>query len=267
VGEEGLDIAECDLVVFYDVVASEIRLIQRKGRTARHREGKVIILYCKGTHDEIYLRIALNKLKKMNLNLKGSHKKPNSELVSIKENNKKKQIVATNATMRDTKLASSRQHQVNLHSFIENLPSDGFEKRGDKPSDLTAKVKIGKFLPMKFGIRRKLQNDDIEFILEDMDLHIVLFNKVLIQIYNPRRIKEEDFNVEIREFSEICELLILIFDFVDFEEQIPGERRALKLKIKELKQEHNFQFIPVEIEEELYFIISSILESPSGRRL
>ncbi|MBY9020860.1 MAG: DEAD/DEAH box helicase family protein, partial [Candidatus Lokiarchaeota archaeon] len=33
VGEEGLDIAECDLVVFYDVVASEIRFIQRKGRT------------------------------------------------------------------------------------------------------------------------------------------------------------------------------------------------------------------------------------------
>ncbi|MHA2220104.1 MAG: DEAD/DEAH box helicase family protein [Candidatus Hodarchaeales archaeon] len=70
VGEEGLDIAECDLVIFYDVVASEIRLIQRKGRTARHREGKVIILYCKETHDEIYLKIALNKLKRMNINLK-----------------------------------------------------------------------------------------------------------------------------------------------------------------------------------------------------
>ena len=70
VGEEGLDIAECDLVIFYDVVASEIRFIQRKGRTARHREGKVIILYCKDTHDEIYMHIALNKLKKMNVNLK-----------------------------------------------------------------------------------------------------------------------------------------------------------------------------------------------------
>jgi len=52
VGEEGLDIAECDLVIFYDVVASEIRFIQRKGRTARHREGKVIILYGKETHDD-----------------------------------------------------------------------------------------------------------------------------------------------------------------------------------------------------------------------
>jgi len=78
VGEEGLDIAECDLVVFYDVVASEIRFIQRKGRTARHREGKVIILYCKGTHDEIYMHIALTKLKKMNVNLKGERQLHNA---------------------------------------------------------------------------------------------------------------------------------------------------------------------------------------------
>lgn len=60
VGEEGLDVAECDLVVFYDVVASETRFIQRKGRTARHREGKVIVLYCKNTHDEAYLDVRLS---------------------------------------------------------------------------------------------------------------------------------------------------------------------------------------------------------------
>jgi len=43
VGEEGLDIAECDIVIFYDVLTSEIRYIQRKGRTARQRPGKVFI--------------------------------------------------------------------------------------------------------------------------------------------------------------------------------------------------------------------------------
>ena len=42
-----------DMVVFYDVVASVIILMQRKGRTARHRKGKVAILYCKDTNDEI----------------------------------------------------------------------------------------------------------------------------------------------------------------------------------------------------------------------
>jgi Fanconi anemia group M protein len=54
VAEEGLDIGECDLVVFYDSVPSAIRLIQRKGRTGRRREGKVVMLIAEGTRDEAY---------------------------------------------------------------------------------------------------------------------------------------------------------------------------------------------------------------------
>ncbi|MFX0011395.1 MAG: helicase-related protein, partial [Candidatus Hermodarchaeota archaeon] len=49
VGEEGLDIAECDLVIFYDTVPSAIRSIQRRGRTGRKKEGKVFILMAEGT--------------------------------------------------------------------------------------------------------------------------------------------------------------------------------------------------------------------------
>ena len=54
VGEEGLDIAECDLVIFYDVVPSAVRSIQRRGRTGRKKEGKVLILMAEGTRDEGY---------------------------------------------------------------------------------------------------------------------------------------------------------------------------------------------------------------------
>ncbi len=66
VAEEGLDIEECDAVVFYDNVGSEIRFIQRRGRTARTREGEVIILYCIGTSDEKLLYISMRKMKRMN---------------------------------------------------------------------------------------------------------------------------------------------------------------------------------------------------------
>ena len=265
IGEEGLDIAECDLVVFYDVVASEIRLIQRKGRTARHREGKVIILYCKGTHDEIYLNIALSKLKKMNVNLK----KPNRSLrLDRLSRNKEVNVKDITSKRFDNRSKSIHQHQVNLHSFIKKPPSLKVdEKKEDIIIEKLTNVKLGKFLPMKFGIRRKLQSEGVEFTITDMDLHVVLFNKVLIQIFNPRKIKEEQFKVEIQEFSEICELFILIFDFVDFEEHAAGEKRDLKLQITQLKNNFDFQFIPVEIEEELYFIIKSIIESPTGRRL
>ena len=52
VAEEGLDIPSADLVIFYEPVGSEIRTIQRRGRTGRHREGEVMVLVAEGTRDE-----------------------------------------------------------------------------------------------------------------------------------------------------------------------------------------------------------------------
>jgi ERCC4-related helicase len=74
VGEEGLDIPSVDLVIFYDAVASEIRSIQRRGRTGRFSAGKVILLLNKGTIDEHYYYVSLNKEKKMKSTLKNYHK-------------------------------------------------------------------------------------------------------------------------------------------------------------------------------------------------
>lgn len=54
VGEEGLDVAECNIVVFYDNVPSAVRFVQRKGRTGRRREGHMYVLITKGTRDEAY---------------------------------------------------------------------------------------------------------------------------------------------------------------------------------------------------------------------
>ncbi len=71
VGEEGLDIPATDLVVFYEPVPSEIRTIQRRGRTARKRKGKVAILITKKTRDEGYYWSSKNKEKKMWRNLRG----------------------------------------------------------------------------------------------------------------------------------------------------------------------------------------------------
>ncbi|MFX1558344.1 MAG: ERCC4 domain-containing protein, partial [Promethearchaeota archaeon] len=70
VAEEGLDVAECDLVIFYDVVPSAIRSIQRRGRTGRNKEGKVYILMAEGTRDEAYFWVEKNKERQMKLSLK-----------------------------------------------------------------------------------------------------------------------------------------------------------------------------------------------------
>jgi len=65
IGEEGLDIPEVNVVIFYEPVSSAIRAIQRAGRTARLIEGKLIILITKNTRDEIHYYISRKREKKM----------------------------------------------------------------------------------------------------------------------------------------------------------------------------------------------------------
>jgi len=65
VGEEGLDVANTDLVVFYEPVPSEIRSIQRRGRTGRKRSGRVVVLVTRATRDEAYLYASINKERAM----------------------------------------------------------------------------------------------------------------------------------------------------------------------------------------------------------
>lgn len=65
VGEEGLDIPGVDLAVFYEPVPSEIRNIQRRGRTGRSRPGQVIVLVMKNTRDEAFYWSAVHKENRM----------------------------------------------------------------------------------------------------------------------------------------------------------------------------------------------------------
>ncbi|MFH1402805.1 MAG: DEAD/DEAH box helicase [Candidatus Altiarchaeota archaeon] len=65
VAEEGLDIPKVDAVVFYEPVPSEIRSIQRRGRTGRSAAGKVYVLIAKGTRDEGYYWASVHKERRM----------------------------------------------------------------------------------------------------------------------------------------------------------------------------------------------------------
>lgn len=75
IGEEGLDIEETDAVIFYEPIPSEIRSIQRSGRTGRTRSGKVIVLIAKGTRDQAFYWSAHHKQKKMASMLYGMQSK------------------------------------------------------------------------------------------------------------------------------------------------------------------------------------------------
>ena len=75
IAEEGLDIPEVDRVIFYEPIPSEIRYIQRRGRTGRKAPGDVTILAANESLDMIYLYASQRRTAKMktiaqNLNLK-----------------------------------------------------------------------------------------------------------------------------------------------------------------------------------------------------
>lgn len=93
VGEEGIDIPATDMVLFYEPVPSEIRSIQRKGRTGRARAGRVVVLMAKGTRDEAYYWISDRKEKTMNRQIRDMsgdisalHKEATPRQLQITEN-------------------------------------------------------------------------------------------------------------------------------------------------------------------------------------
>jgi len=65
IGEEGLDISEVSVVIFYEPIPSAIRKIQRQGRTARLAPGKLVILMTKDTRDVINHYASTAREKKM----------------------------------------------------------------------------------------------------------------------------------------------------------------------------------------------------------
>jgi len=54
VGEEGIDVPDVDVVVFFEAIPSEIRAIQRRGRTGRSSVGRVVVLLTSETRDVGY---------------------------------------------------------------------------------------------------------------------------------------------------------------------------------------------------------------------
>jgi Fanconi anemia group M protein len=75
IAEEGLDIPAVDHVIFYEPIPSEIRYIQRRGRTGRKAPGKVTILAANEGLDMIYLYASKRRTERMmtiakNINIK-----------------------------------------------------------------------------------------------------------------------------------------------------------------------------------------------------
>ena len=70
VAEEGLDVPDVDLVLFYEPVPTAIRSIQRRGRTGRQSRGRVVVLMAEDTRDEAYFWISRRRESQMEAQLR-----------------------------------------------------------------------------------------------------------------------------------------------------------------------------------------------------
>ncbi len=95
VAEEGIDIPAVDLVILYEPVPSEVRMIQRRGRTGRKRSGRVKVLITNGTKDEGYYWASINKERRMKRQLIDSEvlEELNSNAIERMENEKRVKVL------------------------------------------------------------------------------------------------------------------------------------------------------------------------------
>ena len=149
VAEEGLDIPATDLVLFYEPIPSAIRSIQRKGRTARKKVGKVIVLIAKGTKDEAYYWLSRSKEREM--------RKLISEMRMIEIETEK----AVTETGQNKTENTGDEDQSRITDFEDELKLTIFVDPRE------TRAGIARFL-QKAGVDLKLQNLEIgDYIVSD----------------------------------------------------------------------------------------------------
>lgn len=124
VAEEGIDIPSVDLVILYEPVPSEIRMIQRRGRTGRKKEGKMYILITKGTRDESYYYSSINKEKQMKKQLTNVYSKDLDDFKVLKNNRREKDGDNSAEDLEDQRpviYADSREHSSRVLRELEQL--------------------------------------------------------------------------------------------------------------------------------------------------
>ncbi|UYP48513.1 ATP-dependent RNA helicase SrmB [Candidatus Lokiarchaeum ossiferum] len=217
VAEEGLDIAECNVVVFFDNSASVIQLIQRAGRTGRSGKGKVIYLYTIGTSDERNHLIA--KRKKDQFKKKFEIKpvldsKIKAKQVSKKLNGKLPILYSKEITslseVKENKIRSNKTHSIQISPEVNDL------------------YELESSLSLNFGLILKSSEFDIYISAKKVKIGFDILNASEIEIDANnflflKSIKNKQISVN--------KYLI----FLDISNILPEEQKLLAQRVKEFR--------------------------------
>ncbi len=153
VGEEGLDVPAADSVILYEPVPSAIRAIQRRGRTARQRDGDVHILVAKGTRDEFVQHAAMRKEQAMYRTL---------------ENLKKQSRLPKREAPKSDVLSNFNVDGVDVDSFISSEEKRLHRPVENKQSEST-KINIQTKKEVKLSNRPRNQKSLADFDFDNID--------------------------------------------------------------------------------------------------
>ncbi len=164
VAEEGLDIPATDLVVFFEPIPSEIRSIQRKGRTGRKHAGRVVILMAKGSKDEAYHWSSSRKEKTMLRTMKNFNDEAQSKIKDGEQANGQKKLVDfPNEPEKNIAKVFVDQREIRSHVARE------LEKLGIEV--ILKTLEIGDYVVSeRVGIERKTVEDFLSTLMDGRDL-------------------------------------------------------------------------------------------------
>lgn len=152
VAEEGIDIPSVDLVVLYEPVPSEIRMIQRRGRTGRKSKGRMVVLITKKTRDESFYYSSLHRERKMKKQLSKGYIQPEKRLVADDE-----EVKVLDREKRPVVYVDHREARSGVTRELSNLGIDV------QPTSLSvADYQIGQ----EIGIERKSTKDFVSSLID-----------------------------------------------------------------------------------------------------
>ncbi len=251
IGEEGLDIPKVDTVIFYEPIPSAIRSIQRRGRTGRSDEGKIIVLFTKGTRDEAYKWSAHHKERRMHSLLRDLKKN-----IALKSFENKK----LDAYFPEIKIVADYREKGN--SIIRNLMDSGvrIELKSLQSSDY--------MLSERVGVEFKTQKDFVDSIIDGRLLQQVKhlkesFEKPIVVVEGSEDLFSQR-NIHANAIRGMIATIITSYHIPLMFTKNSGETSELFLSIARREQEKgSFDYSlhtkkPMSLKEQQEYIISSL---------
>ncbi|MCK5473833.1 MAG: DEAD/DEAH box helicase family protein [Candidatus Aenigmarchaeota archaeon] len=163
VAEEGLDIPKVDIVIFYEPIPSDIRTIQRRGRTGRSKAGEVFILMSKGTIDEGYYWSAKRKEKNMKCVLAKMRTNYNKTGTVVED---KKPKIITKGTLAQYAEKKDKENKPLIYADVRETKI--LKVLSEKDAEIkTTQLAVGDFqISSRIGIERKSVDDFLQSIID-----------------------------------------------------------------------------------------------------